>query len=260
MEELQIINLENTEISAWDFEAIKAEVARWLSEYSGIAYTDEKSAKADKKKLNDLKKALEDRRKEFKKTCLAPYEEIEPKVKELVGMIDTQTANIDKVVKEYDERRTREKEEEIRKFYDKKALDLGNLAEPLYRRLFDQKWLLKGTSKPKYEEGVLTAITKAKEDLAAIKAMESPFVATLVDTYVATLSMEAVQEKNEELVQATSKAGLDAQAETRVEEPTFSNSQTDGKEGVTVRIFGTQGQLDQVFDFMKAIGVSYEIQ
>ncbi len=33
MNELQVINLDNTDISAWDFPALKAELQAYLSEY-----------------------------------------------------------------------------------------------------------------------------------------------------------------------------------------------------------------------------------
>ena len=50
MNELQIISLENSDISTWDFPAIKAELERHLSDYAGIVYTDDtiKDAKKDR--------------------------------------------------------------------------------------------------------------------------------------------------------------------------------------------------------------------
>lgn len=264
MYDLMNMSLEQKDISVWDFEAIKAELARKLSDYDGIAYTDEKSAKADKKELKNLKDQFEERRKSFKDQCLAPYKEIDPKVKEIVGMIDEKTAYIDRVVKEYGEREKRKKAEEIKKYYDKKAFVLGEHAEALYEKLFDQKWLLKGTSKPKYEEGVQEAIARAKKDIEDIEAMESPFVAALRKTYLETLSMDAVQAKNEELLLAASEAGLDSHVapedSAAAPAPVSTLPKASEEEGATVRIFANKNQLNQIFDFMKAIGVSYELQ
>ena len=80
MNELQIVGLEKTEISSWDFESIKTELAQALSVYKNMVYTDEsiKSAKDDKAVLAKLKKMVEDRRKAYKSKCLEPYEAIEP--------------------------------------------------------------------------------------------------------------------------------------------------------------------------------------
>lgn len=265
MYDLVNISLEQMQIINWDFEKIKAELARKLSDYEGIVYTDEKSAKADKKELKKLKDQFEEKRKAFKKLCLEPYEEIEPKVKEIVEMIDGKSAYIDKVVKEYGENEKQKKAEEIKKFYDNKAFILGEHAETLYEKLFDQKWLLKGTKKPQYEEGVQEAIVRAKRDIEDIKAMDSPFVDTLLKTYVETLSMDVVQAKNEELLQAMSDAGLDSQKDSSVAisavtVPVSTLPEAAGEEGVTVRIFANRKQMNQIFDFMKALGISYEVQ
>ena len=41
MNELQVISLDNTDISTWDFPALKAELQAVLSDYDGLVYTDE---------------------------------------------------------------------------------------------------------------------------------------------------------------------------------------------------------------------------
>ncbi len=210
MNELQIVSLEKTAISSWDFEGIKAELAQALSVYKNMVYTDEsiKSAKDDKAVLAKVKKLIEDQRKAYKAKCLAPYDAIEPQVKEIVGMIEEQRALIDDVVKDYTERQKREKEEEVKKYYDKKAFVLGDVAQPLFSKILDPKWLNASTSKSKYEEGIQEAIVKAKSDLDAIRAINSPFVDTLIEKYVETLSLDDAKAKHEELVMAASKAGL----------------------------------------------------
>ena len=90
MEELQLVSLEQTEITAWNFAALKEELARALSVYKTTVYTDDtiKLAKDDKAKLAKAKKIVEDQRKAFKAKCMEPYDAIEPQVKELVAMIE----------------------------------------------------------------------------------------------------------------------------------------------------------------------------
>ena len=263
MNELQIVSLEKTEISSWDFESIKAELAQALSVYKNMVYTDEsiKSAKDDKAVLAKVKKLVEDQRKAYKAKCLAPYDAIEPQVKEIVSMIEEQRVLIDDVVKDYTERKKQEKEEEVKKYYDKKAFILGELAQPLFGKLLDPKWLNASTPKSKYEEGIQEAISRAKSDIDTIKAINSPFVDTLIEKYTETLSVDEAKAKHEELVLAASKAGLNQQsvatnAEVKPSTPIAENIEN----GVSVRIFASQGQLNQIFDFMKAIGATYEIQ
>lgn len=56
MNDLQIVRLENTDISGWDFAMLKAELQSRLDSYAGLVYTDEtiKSAKTDHTTLNNV--------------------------------------------------------------------------------------------------------------------------------------------------------------------------------------------------------------
>ena len=112
MNDLQIVALDQNDLTTWDFERMKANLESTLSVYKSTVYTDEtiKSAKDDKTTLAMAKKLIEDRRKEFKKRCLAPYSAVESKIKELVTMIEEQRSIIDDVVKDYTDRQKGEKE------------------------------------------------------------------------------------------------------------------------------------------------------
>ena len=266
MNELQIVSLENTEISAWDFESIKSELAEALSVYKSMVYTDDsiKSAKDDKALLAKVKKLVEDQRKAYKAKCLAPYDAIEPKIKEIVSMIEEQRVLIDDVVKDYTERQKQEKLTAIKAYYDKKAFVLGADAERLFERLLDPKWLNASTAKKKYEEEIQLAINKAAADLETVKKMNSLFVDTLIDTYCETCSIERVQQKQDELQVAYDKAGLSNQVVTEPAKadakPVASDAITaDASDGVMIKVYGSKNQLTQVTDFMKAIGVRFEV-
>ena len=153
MEELQIVNLENTDIAHWDMAMLKAQLEQRLAYYKGMVYTDDsiKSAKDDRTTLNKAKKVIEDARKAYKAKCLEPYEAMEPQIKELVEMIESQRGLIDDTVKDFESRQKAEKELEVKAYYDKKAFVLGEYAEPLYAKLLDVKWLNASTAKAKYE-------------------------------------------------------------------------------------------------------------
>lgn len=268
MEDLQIVNLENTDIGGWNLALLKTQLEQRLAYYKGMVYTDDsiKSAKDDRTTLNKAKKIIEDARKAYKAKCLEPYEALEPQVKELVDMLETQRGLIDDTVKDYENRQKAEKEAEIRAYYNKKAFVLGEYAETLYDKLLDAKWLNASTTKAKYEEGVQLAINNALSDINAIKAMDSPFVDTLIETYISSLSLEQVKVKNEELTAAHNKAGL---SQVPISENVSSvqavpNQEakpvTSTDEGTLLRIHATQYQLIQITDFMKAIGVTFETE
>ena len=256
MDELMVRNLENAEITTWDFPAIKVQLQRGLDEYASIVYTDDsiKEAKADRATLNKVKKAIDDARKAYRAQCLAPYEAMEPEIKELIDMVEQQRLLIDTTVKDYQDRQKEEKEKAVRAFYDRKAGVLGNLADALYTTLFDPKWVNASTTKKKYEEGIMAAIDQAVRDIQEIEAMQTPFVQTLQETYVSTKSMEKVAEKKAELETAAQKASMSFSEPVSVPEKTSS----DQGECITLRIFANQRQRDSILDFMKAIGVHYE--
>ena len=81
----------------FNFEELKAELAEKLDYYNNLVVTEDtiKEGKAEKAKLNKLREAVESKRKEIKKECMAPYTDFEAKVKELVAMIDAPVAAID---------------------------------------------------------------------------------------------------------------------------------------------------------------------
>lgn len=94
--------------------------------------------------------------------------------------------------------------------------------------------------------------------------MNSPFVDTLIDTYCETVSIERVQQKQDELQVAYDKAGLSNQVVTEPTnvdvKPVASDAITsDASDGVMIKIYGSKNQLTQVTDFMKAIGVKFEV-
>ena len=267
MNELQIFRLENTDISGWDFSSLRAELQSRLDFYASLIYTDEtiKDAKKDRTALNKVKKVIEDARKAYKARCLAPYNALEPEMKSLVEMVEKQRVLIDDTVKEYELRQKQAKEQEIKKYYDRKAVVLGDLAERLYPLILDSKWLNASAQKAKYEEEMIAAINAAAADLEDIRALQSPFTDTLIDHYCQTRSVVSVKEKQLELEEAAARAGIMAAADVppaaqphtpRIEESNGTSSPQDG--GVVLRIIATQKQLEQITDFMKALGVQYE--
>ena len=74
----------------FNFEALKLGLSQSLAKYDGLVVTEDdiKGAKDDRAKLNKLREALEAKRKEVKRECMAPYNDFEAKVKELVALVD----------------------------------------------------------------------------------------------------------------------------------------------------------------------------
>ena len=102
--------------------------------------------------------------------------------------------------------------------------------------------------------------------MEAIRASGSPFVETLLDIYAETLSMEQVKAKQNELETAAKKASLTTTGKTgdviAAKESVQDNIlpvKAGCEAGTDVKIYVTENQWKQLSDFMKAIGVRYEL-
>jgi hypothetical protein len=265
MNELQIIKLDNTDITMWDFPALKAELQASLSDFDGLVYTDNtiKDAKKDRTILSKAKKVVENARKAYKARCLEPYEAIEPQIKELTSLIEQRRLQIDETVKELECRQKEAKKKEVREYYDRISGGFRENAERIWEKIFDPKWVNTTTGVAKYREEIQTDIAGVTRGMESIKGLASPFEHTLTELYLDTLSMEAVLQKNEELKEAAWKAGIMGRTAGVV--GSFSGAKleekphTNEEEGILVRIHASQARLNQICDFMKAIGVTYEI-
>lgn len=266
MLELQLMNIEQMQMTDADFENVKARLQCALAQYENKVYSDEniREAKDDRAKCNKAKKAFEDRRKGYKAECLQPYNEVEPKFKELVAMVDRLQGRIDESVKAYEERQRQAKEAEVRAYYNQKAAVLGNMAQELYPKLFDKRWLNATAKKKDVERGIVEAVTNAGRDIQEIREMGSPFVQTLLEIYLQTLSLDEVRAKDEELRESVRKAGVMEERREEVLRPApleaGCEEHTDGQRGTLLRVFAESWQMNQICDFMKAIGVRYEME
>lgn len=185
---------ENSFIQAieWNNEEIKAELKEKLELYKNLIYTDEQisEAKADRAKLNKFVTALEDKRKELKKTCLAPYEKFEKQVKELVFMINEPIALIDTRVKSFEEEKKNKKLEEIKAYYTGLDTDF-----PSFEQIYNPKWLNASVSMASIKKDIDTRLGDINKELEILENLEK-------------YSFEAIFEykKNLDLSMAMSKA------------------------------------------------------
>ena len=131
MDELMIITRQSPGFASFEnFEEIKSYLAEQLASYRNLVYTEDnlKLAKADKAKLNKLKKALDERRKEIKKIYMEPYLILEGQIKELTAMIDEPLAEIKAFTDRMEEERKAQRRAEIKQYYDTVSAPLGELA------------------------------------------------------------------------------------------------------------------------------------
>lgn len=172
-------NHEQKEIK-WNNEELKAEIAEKVKDYKNLVYTDGqiKEAKADRARLNKLVKALEDKRKEVKKECLQPYEKFESQIKEVIAIVNEPIALIDGQVKEYEEQKKKEKQEQIEKLFEEK-----NIFDWLkLEKIFDTKWLNATNSISKIESEIDEKVAKIDAEISTLQSLKE-FSFEAIETY-----------------------------------------------------------------------------
>lgn len=199
---------------------LKAVLARELEHYNSLAVTEAsvKAAKEDRAKLNKLKDALETKRKEIKKLCLAPYQDFETKVKELVAMVDKPVASIDSQIKHYEQIKKDQKRAEIGACFGESVGELFDIL-PL-AAIWKDEWLNASCSMKKIREEISAKISQVNSDMQVIDTVESDFREAVKLRYLEKLDLnDALRYRSQLQDQARKLQALEArQAEQTAQE------------------------------------------
>ena len=183
----------------WNKEELLAAVRSKVTSYEGIVYTEEtvKSAKNDRAELNNLVKAIDERRKKVKEVINQPYAEFEKELKEITDLIKKQSAEIDEQVKAFETAEKEEKKAKIMEAYEKA---IGNLAEILpFSKVFDQRYLNKTCKLASAIAEVQKKIEQVKTDLETIESVCGKYKLNAKDVYVRTLDLSKAMAEEKRL-------------------------------------------------------------
>ena len=193
-----------------NFEEIKVALAAGLEEYKGMVFTAESQPEAKRTvaSLRKLKKAMNDRRIEIKKTFMAPYTNFEAQVKELDKLIDEPIDFISGQIEEFERRRVEAKKAMICEIYTGIMAEHGTVMEYLpLDRIYDSRWENSTTTQKAITEAITAHVEHVEKDLDTIRAMESEFEDKGLAKYRATLelsdaitAMNLYQKQKEEIL------------------------------------------------------------
>ena len=193
-----------------NFEEIKVALAAGLEEYKGMVFTAESQPEAKRTvaSLRKLKKAMNDRRIEIKKTFMAPYTNFEAQVKELDKLIDEPIDCISGQIEEFERRRVEAKKAMICEIYTGIMAEHGTVMEYLpLDRIYDSRWENSTTTQKAITEAITAHVEHVEKDLDTIRAMESEFEDKGLAKYKATLelsdaitAMNQYQKQKEEIL------------------------------------------------------------
>lgn len=267
----QVIETNGEELKAW--------LSEKLTQYNALVVTPEtlKAAKDDKAKLTKLRAALEERRKEVKRQCMAPYEDFERKYKELLALIDEPIGKIDTQIKALDEQEQQEKFTKIGQYFQEITKDLG--FSLVLDKIIDQKWRNKTNPIEKICNALFERVEDIRADYAELQEYysDSPHYTAIMNTYMqgydkacALAYAAALIQQEQRRQEAQRAAQLPVREpeptpppvyEPTPEPPTQQPVQAQNEPRITgvFRVTGTRQQIIALRDFMRENQIKFEI-
>ena len=254
-----------------NYEELKAALSVELEKYKGLVVTENQitEAKSTRAKLNKVKAAIEDRRKELKKEYLKPYEVIEKQAKELVDMIDEVSSNIANQIKEFEEKEKEAKKIQIANLWVKLGYNKITVD-----KIWNEKWLNKTFTLSKIKEEMQAQIDDIEGDLNAIKELcgeDKQKCLTLQSKYLRTLEFQQVLSEYNAETESAKKIIAEEKA-VKVEQEPITVVSEEPQEEVEVQtevqeaiyeikfaVIGTEKQIKALSKFMFDNNIKFEI-
>lgn len=287
MQEINLLVEQKNGSIETNFEEIKAVLAAGLEEYKGMVFTAESQPEAKKTvaSLRKLKKAMNDRRIEIKKTFMVPYTNFETQVKELDKLIDEPINFISGQIEEFERKRVKTKKSLICKIYTGIITEHDAVMEYLpLDRIYDSRWENTTTTQKAIAEAIAAHVEHVEKDLATIRTMESEFEDKGLAKYKATLElsdaigiMNQYQKQKEEILRrqaeeeqrkAEEKARKAAEVERKADEAVQEESVAvkedkfvepkPATDAITYEIIADPFQIVQLEAFMRENDITFK--
>ena len=201
MEEIRVNVEQKNGVIGFNFEEIKEKLNSELEIYKNMIFTEDSKTEAKKTiaSLRKLKKSVNDKKLEVKKSFMIPYTNFEDQVKELDKLIDEPIIFINNQVEEFERRRVEEKKSLISEIYTEIMAEHGEASGYLpLQRIYDSKWENATTTKKAITEAIAARVDHVEKDLGIIRSMESEFEDKGIEKYKATLELsDAIEVMNQ---------------------------------------------------------------
>lgn len=201
MEEIRVNVEQKNGAIGFNFEEIKEKLNSELEIYKNMIFTEDSKTEAKKTiaSLRKLKKSVNDKKLEVKKSFMIPYTNFEDQVKELDKLIDEPIIFINNQVEEFERRRVKEKKSLISEIYTEIMAEHGEASGYLpLQRIYDSKWENATTTKKAITEAIAERVDHVEKDLGIIHSMESEFEDKGIEKYKATLELsDAIEVMNQ---------------------------------------------------------------
>lgn len=183
MNKLELRVQQNPGTIELNFDELNTALDARLAEYDGAVFTEETKdiAKGEVASLRKLKKEIEDKRKVVKKEWNKPLDVFETNMKALSAKVDKPINAIDEQLKEFEERRKKEKRAKIEELYTELIEDMEEYL-PL-SSIYSSKWENATTTMKSIKEDIVSEVKAAQAAVAMISGMQSDAVAKALEIY-----------------------------------------------------------------------------
>lgn len=239
MEEIRVNVEQKNGVIGFNFEEIKEKLNSELEIYKNMIFTEDSKTEAKKTiaSLRKLKKSVNDKKLEVKKSFMIPYTNFETQVKELDNLIDEPINFINNQVEEFERRRVEEKKSLISEIYTEIMAEHEEASGYLpLQRIYDSKWENATTTKKAITEAIAERVDHVEKDLSIIHSMESEFEDKGIEKYKATLElsdaieiMNQYQKQKEEILRRQ-----EEEAKRKAEEEARKESETNSEPDIAV--------------------------
>jgi len=260
-----------------NLEGLQASIAQYVSRYSNLVITEDNltDSKQVRAKLNKLKKALDNRRKEIKRNYNQPLREFETEVKKLEASIDMIIDPIDEGLGELEVQRREQRKADVMDLIAEMAPNYDVEVDEIE---FDPRWLNKSISNKQITQEVassMTVVKQAKDKLATATTMITkyaqavdvdpiPWIDQLKQGQDVQYLLQAIDRQVESAKERERQRELKQQlaAEHQQETSTGKIVDTDTGEVVsltrTLKITATKDQMWELSSYMKKNGIKFE--
>lgn len=174
----------------FNFEELKTEIAERVDHYNHLVVTEDtiKEAKTDRAKLNKLRTAIDQARKDTKKVYMKPYADFEARIKEVTALIDEPIKAIDTQLLSFEEARAAAKKDQVKQAYQEIIQEDIREIIPL-NRILDGKWINATTSMKQVKEELTAWNNRVNADMLALDTVEPEYKAGVKQKYIETLDV-----------------------------------------------------------------------
>ena len=263
MEDLSIVVKQTNGTIQANFEDLRNQLRVQMSAYKDMAVSENEIADArrDLAFLRKLRKNIEDKRKEIKKSFMIPYVDFEDEVKKLLKEIDEPISNIDTQIKMFEEEHVIKKKKHCIELYNEMIGEYGRFLP--FENIFNEKWTNASYSDTDIRYDISEKVCKVKNDIEVIKTLHSEIEDELFDIYINSKNdLSKVVARNQQYI--TDKQNIleksvkidqgDTEKSVDVQKPV-----EDINKPKMVKILISETDLNQVTNILDFSDIKYEI-